>query len=252
MNEVTVFNGPEITMPKDLIFHKGVEHRDIHNINGILFANLTSQALEARTDPYERSFVLSRSFFAGSQRFGAVWTGDNLGTWDHLRSATPMNLANNIAGIVFTGADVGGFFGNPSPEYLVRWYQTGAFHPFFRAHAHIDTKRREPYVLDEPYQNIVRDLLRLRYTLLPMWYTAFKENTQTGMPVIRPQFVVHPEDSNGFDIDDQFYVGSSGLLVKPVVHEGAQSVGVYLAGDEVSRGLLRNRTSLTLPCAAIL
>jgi len=65
---------------------------------------------------------------------------------------------------------------------LVRWYQVGAFAPFFRAHAHIDTKRREPFLLDEPYKGIVKDILRLRYTLLPVWYTAFRETTKTGMP----------------------------------------------------------------------
>jgi alpha-glucosidase (family GH31 glycosyl hydrolase) len=68
---------------------------------------------------------------------------------------------------------------------LVRWYQVGAFAPFFRAHAHIDTKRREPFLLDEPYKGIVKDILRLRYTLLPMWYTAFRETTVTGMPILR-------------------------------------------------------------------
>jgi alpha 1,3-glucosidase len=82
-------------------------------------------------------------------------------------------------------ADVGGFFGNPEPEMLVRWYQVGAFAPFFRAHAHIDTKRREPFLLEQPYKDIVRDILRLRYTLLPVWYTAFRETTVTGVPVLR-------------------------------------------------------------------
>lgn len=82
-------------------------------------------------------------------------------------------------------ADVGGFFGNPEPEMLVRWYQVGAMAPFFRAHAHIDTKRREPYLLDQPYKDIVRDILRLRYTMLPVWYTAFRETTVTGLPVLR-------------------------------------------------------------------
>ena len=82
-------------------------------------------------------------------------------------------------------ADVGGFFGNPEPEMLVRWYQVGIFAPFFRAHAHIDTKRREPFLLDQPYKGIIKDLLRLRYSLLPMWYTAFRETTVTGMPVLR-------------------------------------------------------------------
>lgn len=82
-------------------------------------------------------------------------------------------------------ADVGGFFGNPTPEMLVRWYGVGIFSPFFRAHAHIDTKRREPYLLEEPYKSIVRDLLRLRYSLLPVWYTSFREASTTGMPVLR-------------------------------------------------------------------
>jgi mannosyl-oligosaccharide alpha-1,3-glucosidase len=82
-------------------------------------------------------------------------------------------------------ADVGGFFGNPDSEMLVRWYEVGIFMPFFRAHAHIDTKRREPYLLDEPYKGIIRDLLRLRYSMLPVWYTAFREASTKGMPVLR-------------------------------------------------------------------
>ena len=68
---------------------------------------------------------------------------------------------------------------------LVRWYYVGAFSPFFRAHAHIDTKRREPFLLAEPYKSIVRDILRLRYSMLPVWYTAFREASVTGMPVLR-------------------------------------------------------------------
>ena len=82
-------------------------------------------------------------------------------------------------------ADVGGFFGNPEPEMLVRWYFVGAFSPFFRAHAHNGTKRREPYLLAEPYKSIVREIIRLRYSLLPVWYTAFRESSVTGMPVAR-------------------------------------------------------------------
>lgn len=82
-------------------------------------------------------------------------------------------------------ADVGGFFGNPDPELLVRWYVVGAFSPFFRAHAHIDSKRREPYLLDEPYKSMIRDTLKLRYAMLPVWYTAFKELSTTGMPIVR-------------------------------------------------------------------
>ncbi|KAF8963588.1 alpha glucosidase [Flammula alnicola] len=233
MNEPSVFNGPEITMPKDNIHYGGWEHRDIHNINGMLFSNLTFQAVAERTDPPTRPFVLTRAFFAGSQRFGAMWTGDNLGTWEHMAVGVKMVLANGLGGLSFAGSDVGGFFGNPEPEMLVRWYQVGAFAPFFRAHAHIDTKRREPFLLDEPYKGIVKDILRLRYTLLPIWYTAFRETTVTGMPILRPQFIVFPKDKTGFEIDDQYYIGSSGLLVKPVTEKDAREAKVYLAEDQV-------------------
>lgn len=68
---------------------------------------------------------------------------------------------------------------------LVRWYQVGAFAPFFRAHAHLDTKRREPYLLEDPYKSIVRDIIRLRYSLLPVWYTAFRFASVSGVPVLR-------------------------------------------------------------------
>ena len=71
----------------------------------------------------KRPFVLSRAFFAGSQRYGAIWTGDNTGEWAHLKIAVPMLLSLNIAGITFSGADVGGFFKNPDSELLTRWYQ---------------------------------------------------------------------------------------------------------------------------------
>ena len=93
----------------------------------------------------------------------------------------PFDAVSNIA----FSADVGGFFGNPSMEMLVRWYHFGAFSPFFRAHAHIDTKRREPFLHDEPYKGMLRDILRLRYSMLPIWYTTFHESSRTGLPVLR-------------------------------------------------------------------
>ncbi|KAJ7655561.1 glycoside hydrolase family 31 protein [Mycena polygramma] len=233
MNEPSVFNGPEISMPRDNIHHGGWEHRDIHNINGMLFSNLTSQAVRDRTDPPERPFVLTRSFFAGSQRFGAMWTGDNLGTWEHMAVGNQMVLANGIAGMSFAGSDVGGFFGNPEPEMLVRWYQVGIFNPFFRAHAHIDTKRREPFLLEQPYKGMIKDILRLRYTMLPVWYTAFRETSVTGVPVLRPHYVAFPKDPKGFDVDDQYFIGASGLLVKPITSKGTTETTVYLPEDEV-------------------
>ena len=76
-----------------------------------------------RSDNKQRPFVLSRAFFSGSQRWGAVWTGDNTADWNHLRISLPMLMSLNLGGITFSGADVGGFFKNPDAELLTRWYQ---------------------------------------------------------------------------------------------------------------------------------
>ncbi|KAJ1019567.1 hypothetical protein NDA18_006045 [Ustilago nuda] len=264
MNEPAIFNGPEVTSPKDVIHAGGWEHRDLHNINGILFHNQTARGLRDRElsvpaslggGKPRRPFVLSRAWWVGTQKYGAIWTGDNLGTWEHLAVSVPMILANNMGGMSFCGADIGGFFGNPPPDMLVRWYQAGIFEPFFRAHAHIDTKRREPYLLEEPLRSAVRNLIKLRYQMLPMWYTAFKDNAVTGMPVLRPQFFMFPNDAAGFEIDRQYYVGDSGLLVRPAVDKDVDSVQVYLAEDrpyynyfthQVYQGAERGRT-VTVP-----
>lgn len=233
MNEPSVFNGPETTMPKDNLHFGDWEHRDIHNINGLTLVNATYDAmLERKKGVVRRPFILTRSFYAGNQRVGAMWTGDNQARWDHLAASIPMVLNNGISGFPFAGADVGGFFGNPEKDLLTRWYQAGIFYPFFRAHAHIDTRRREPYLVGEPYMSIITQAIRLRYQLLPMWYTAFHQASVDGTPIVQPQYYVHPSDERGFSLDDQLYIGSSGLLAKPVVTEGAERVDIYISGDE--------------------
>jgi alpha 1,3-glucosidase len=149
----------------------------------------------------KRPFVLSRAIFSGTQRYGAIWTGDNMAKWEFLEASTPMLLSLGISGIAFSGgkdmnvfqtynpdffvADVGGFFYNPDPDLLTRWYQAGAFQPFFRGHAHIETKRREPWLMGEPYTSYIRDAIRERYRLLPTWYTLFFEASRTGIPPMR-------------------------------------------------------------------
>lgn len=123
-----------------------------------------------RTNNYLRPYILTRSFFVGSQRSASVWTGDNTASWDHLRIMAPMLLSLSIAGIPHVGADIGGFFGNPDDQLLVRWYQASAFTPFFRAHAHIDTKRREPYLFSDKIKNAIKLAIRSRYNFLPYWF----------------------------------------------------------------------------------
>jgi len=130
MNEPSVFNGPEVSLAKDIL-HGSTEHRDIHNIYGYYVHQATFEGHLLRSKSSDRPFVLSRAFFAGSQRFGAIWTGDNTADWNHLKYSIPMLLSIGITGLPFSGADVGGFFGDPDGELLVRWYQAASFQPFF-------------------------------------------------------------------------------------------------------------------------
>ncbi|OQD72786.1 hypothetical protein PENDEC_c019G03067 [Penicillium decumbens] len=233
MNEPSVFNGPETTMPKDNMHYGGWEHRDVHNVNGITLVNATYQAmLERKKGEVRRPFILTRSYYAGAQRMSAMWTGDNQATWEHLAISVPMVLTNGIAGFPFAGADVGGFFHNPDKDLLARWYQAGIWYPFFRAHAHIDTRRREPYLISEPQRTIISQAIRLRYQLLPAWYTAFHEASVNGTPIVYPQYYLFPDDEQGFAIDDQLYLGKTGLLAKPVVTANTYTTDIYIADDE--------------------
>lgn len=101
MNEPSVFNGPELTMPKDAVHEGGWKHADLHNLYGAFMHMATADGLEKRS--HARPFVLSRAFFAGSQKFGAIWTGDNAASWEHLAISIPMLLSMNIAGLPFCG-----------------------------------------------------------------------------------------------------------------------------------------------------
>ncbi|XP_066584343.1 neutral alpha-glucosidase AB isoform X2 [Prorops nasuta] len=230
MNEPSVFNGPEVTMPKDVIHYGNWEHRDVHNINGLMYHSSTYNALFKRSGGSLRPFVLTRAFFAGSQRTAAVWTGDNSGDWEHLRISYPMCLSLAISGISFCGADVGGFFKNPDAELFTRWNQAAAWLPFFRQHSHIETKRREPWTFNEETTQIVREAFRGRYSYLPLWYTLFREHEVNGTPVIRPLWAHYPTDATTYTIDNQLLLGDS-ILVCPVFQPAATEVSVYLPGE---------------------
>ncbi|XP_030921650.1 neutral alpha-glucosidase AB-like, partial [Geospiza fortis] len=226
----SVFSGPEVTMHKDARHFGGWEHRELHNISRLYVHKATAEGQIRRSGGRLRPFVLSRAFFAGSQRYGAVWTGDNTADWEHLRISIPMCLSFGLAGLAFCGADVGGFFQNPGPELQVRWYQAGAFQPFFRAHAHLDTARREPWLLSPEHLAMVRAALRRRYALLPVWYTAFYRCHRQGIPVMRPLWMEFPDDPQTFAMDDQYLIDRV-LLVHPVTEPGARGVNVYLPGE---------------------
>uniref|UniRef100_A0A7N6BUU4 Glucosidase, alpha n=1 Tax=Anabas testudineus TaxID=64144 RepID=A0A7N6BUU4_ANATE len=238
MNEPSVFHGPEKTMPKDAVHYGGWEHRELHNLYGFYQHMATAEGLIMRSGGKERPFVLARSFFAGSQRFGAVWTGDNVATWEYLKISIPMLLSLNVTGIMFCGADVGGFFWDPDPELLVRWYQAGALQPFFRGHCAKLSKRREPWLFGEEVTAAIRSVIQERYCLLPFWYTLFYQAHTSGVPPLRPLWVEFPREESTFAIDNQYMIG---LCLSQIwydidskeAHEGGKTVTLPVTLDTV-------------------
>lgn len=243
MNEPSVFNGPEVSMQKDALSLAGVEHREWHNLYGMYMQRATADGLLRRNPQQDkRPFVLSRSFYAGSQRWGAIWTGDNACKWDHLVASIPMLLTLGLCGITFSGADVGGFlgkgggYGDPDAELFTRWFEAGAYTPFFRGHAHHDSARREPWTFGEEAAARLREVAKERYQLISYWYTVFHQAEATGAPTMRPLWVHYPADSATWDAADQWLVGRD-LLVHPVTAQGASSAEVHLPGTEAWFGV---------------
>ncbi len=228
-----VYHHPMKTFPLDAR-HAGDgapgTHARYHNVYGMQMARSTFEGLK-KLRPDERPFVLTRAGYAGVQRYSAVWTGDNVASWDHLRLSIPMLVNMGVSGVPFVGADVGGFSGNPSPELYARWLQSAALTPFLRSHSEAGSKPHEPYSYGEEFTKINRASVELRYRLLPYLYTLFREHTETGAPVMRPLWFEYPADSRTYTIEDQYLVGRD-LLVAPVVREGVTKRGVYFpAGD---------------------
>ncbi|KAJ3617106.1 hypothetical protein MTP99_009103 [Tenebrio molitor] len=230
MNEPSVFdNSIEKTLPGDALHYGGVVHRDIHNIYGLLHTMSTHQGLMARDNGTKRPFVLTRSHFAGTQRYSAIWTGDNTADWGYLSVSYSECLDANLLGIVFCGADIGGFENDPDVELLQRWYQAGVWLPFYRAHSTTGSMRREPYLFDEDVQQVIRNALQLRYKHLLVWYTLFYEHTRNKDPIIRPLFYHYPQDTDVYKISDHLLVGRD-ILVRAVAEPGVESVQVYFPG----------------------
>jgi alpha-glucosidase len=229
MNEPTVFGWSSDTMP-DRVQHdwdgRGACHAQAHNVYGMQMARATAEGMQA-LQPEKRTFVFTRSAWAGLQRYAINWMGDNISTWEHARLTMPMVANLGLCGLAFTGPDTGGFAGDCRPELLVRWLQLGVFTPFLRNHACMGTADQEPWAFGEPYESINRQFIELRYHLLPYIYTAFWQCAQTGMPMLRPLFLQWQGDSRTHTIEDEFMFGDA-LLIAPVVEPGVTSRDVYL------------------------
>lgn len=230
MNEPTAFTAwGDPTLPKSTrhaLEGQGGHHSQAHNLYGLLMNRAGREALR-ELNPDRRPFLLSRSGWAGNQRYAWNWTGDVESTWDGLRATLALMLGMGLSGITFTGSDIGGFSGDPSPELMVRWMQLAAFTPFFRTHSAVTTKAREPWRFEEPYYSAIRDMLLLRYRLLPYIYTLAWKTSNTGLPIIRPLFWAESSNPAYWNNADSFFLGND-LLVAPVLEEGASSKEIML------------------------
>ncbi|MDQ1613178.1 MAG: alpha-glucosidase [Pyrinomonadaceae bacterium] len=204
------------------------DHARYHNTYGMQMARATFEGLR-NLRPDARPFVLTRAGYAGVQRFSAVWTGDNVASWEHLQLSLPMLTNMSVSGLAFVGADVGGFTNNASAELYTRWLQAAALTPFYRSHVAANLQEREPWSFGESFERINRASIELRYRLLPYIYTLFREHEQTGMPVMRPLWFNYPADYNTYAPTptlEQFLVGRD-LLVAPVLTPGDTKRPVY-------------------------
>ena len=213
------------TLPYDAR-HGKRRHLEVHNAYN-LGMNEAARLGFLRAYPDRRPFLISRSGFAGLQRYGALWTGDNTSAWSHLRLSIPMLLGLGLSGLAHCGADVGGFVGDANGELLTRWTQLGAFYPFMRNHSAAGTRDQEPWRFGDEVLNGVRQAIELRYRLLPTLYTLMWEAGQSGLPPMRPLTLHDPHDPDALREDGTFLFGPD-LLVAPVLEGGVAKRLTYL------------------------
>jgi len=203
-----------------------VGHFEVRNAYGQQMTRATYEGM-SRARPDQRQFVLTRSGYAGIQRYAAVWLGDNISWFEHLRVSIPMLLNVSLSGVAFCGVDIGGFGGSTDAELLARWYQLGIFYPFCRNHCALDGRPQEPWAFGSETEAAILRLLQVRYQLLPYFERLFVEHRETGAPLMRPLAWHHPEDQTAAQVDDQFMLGPD-LLIAPIVQRGRTRRAVYL------------------------
>ena len=226
MNEPSVFLADVLTMPPQTqhridepgFARRTASHLEIHNVYGMQNSRATYEGL-LKLAPNQRPFVLTRASYAGGQRYGATWTGDNSSTWNHLRLTTPTLLNLGLSGFGMSGADVGGFAGTPPADLLTKWIELGTFQPTDRNHTEKGTGDQEPWVHGPEHEAIRRRYIEERYRLLPYLYTTTEEMTRDGMPIVRPLFLeFSAAGGNGRALDltapNEFLFGPN-LLVAP-------------------------------------
>ena len=212
----------------DMQFYMGPD-LEVHNVYDFLWARTLFDGFN-NSFPNRRLFNLTRSGYAGIQRFGTVtWSGDVAKTFSGLAVQLPLLLNMGMSGIVYHNSDIGGFTGSSptTPELYTRWMEFGAFCPLMRAHGYDGLGGTEPWVFGDSTEGIVRKMIDLRYSLLPYNYTMAYESYKTGVPLARPLVLEYPDDPNVTN-ESSAYMWGDDFLVAPVVQSGQTSQTFYL------------------------
>lgn len=231
MNEPAVFETG--TFPNDVRHHYEGEpcsHRKAHNIYGTQMVRATYEGLK-KYGKGKRPFAITRSAYAGVQRFSSAWTGDNVASWEHLRIANVQCQRLSMSGLSFIGSDIGGFIDSPDGELYTRWLQMAVFHPFCRTHSSGDHGDQEPWSFGEPYTSIARKAIELRMQLLPYIYTTFWQHHTEGTPMLRSLVSLSPNDPETHHREEEFGLGND-LLVCPISQPKVDGRWVYLPQGE--------------------
>ena len=221
-----LFNHPE---DYQQMYHqvKGemVNHAKVHNLYGFNMTRAAAEGLE-ELEPNKRFLLFSRASTVGQGRYAGIWTGDNHSWWEHLLLNLQMMPAINQCGILYTGADTGGFSDDANGQLMIRWSQFSLFTPLFRNHAAMHTRYQEPYAFDEATTAILREMIRLRYALIPYLYSEYMKAAKNSGLYFMPLCFEY-EDEQAALTDDQLLVGES-LMVAPIYRENARGRYVYL------------------------
>ncbi|KAG9494130.1 hypothetical protein GDO78_001786 [Eleutherodactylus coqui] len=202
-----------------------VRHYDVHNLYGWSHAKPSHDALRNITG--KRGIVISRSTYPTVGQWVGHWLGDNTAAWNQMDKSIIGMMEFSIFGISYTGADICGFFGDTTYELCARWMQLGAFYPFSRNHNAKGTMRQDPVSFDERFQNLSRNVLNIRYRLLPYLYTLMYEAHTKGSTVIRPLLHEFTNERATWDVYEQFLWGPA-FMISPALRQGQTEVDAYM------------------------
>lgn len=211
-------------------FGRMVNHFDVHNLYGYYMTQAAAEGFR-RFDPNKRFLMITRASHIGMAKYSGIWTGDNHSWWEHLKLNIQMMPGLNMAGFIYSGADTGGFGGNVSADLLVRWHQFSMFTPLFRNHSAMGTRRQEPWAFDEETLSRLRNMIRLRYAMIPFIYSETMKSVLESKLLFAPLSFEYL-DKGSLHVEDQLLFGDS-IMLTPIYEQNSIGRSVYCPEDMV-------------------